>query len=131
MNVIRDICGFQLTPLAAEKTSLVAELDIVLLRPEAPGCTVTRAGDIDNRLKTLLDAIKVPSEATALPPAARPEEDETPFFCLLEDDNLITRLDVRTERLLEPGLEPSEVVAPVGVRTKHVEVYLGTIGLGS
>lgn len=131
LNVIRDIAGFQFAPLVAEKTSLVAEFKIVLLRPEPPGSIVTQAGDIDNRLKTLLDALKVPSEPNALPPNAKPEEGETPFFCVLEDDNLITRLDVKTDRLLEPDLDSSEVVVNIGVITKHIQVLWGTIGLGS
>ena len=30
------------------------------------------------------------------------EQDEDPFFCLLEDDNLITSVSVTTDRLLIP-----------------------------
>lgn len=31
-----------------------------------------------------------------------PASDETPFFCLLEDDRLITKLSVETDWLLTP-----------------------------
>ena len=130
INVIKKIGRFQFAPLIAEKVSLVAELDISLLRPEPPGSIVTQSGDIDNRLKTLLDALKVPSSPGSLPSNAKPSKDENPFFCLLEDDSLITKISVTTDRLLEPGINPSEAIIQVHVTTKHIEVYSGTIGLG-
>ena len=130
INVIKEIEGFRFAPLVAEKVSLVAELDISLLRPEPPGSIIIQSGDIDNRLKTLLDALKVPSSPGALPSGETPGRDEDPFFCLLEDDSLITRISVSTDRLLEPGIDPSEAIIQIHVTTKHVEVYMGTIGLG-
>ena len=116
--------------MVAEKLQLVAELEISLLRPEPPGQIVNQGGDIDNRLKTLLDSLTVPSSPNALPNGAQPFRGEDPFFCLLEDDNLITRLTVTSDRLLEPSLNPSEVIVQIHVRTKHVVVLMGTIGLG-
>jgi hypothetical protein len=43
-----------------------------------------------------------------------PDPEENPFFCLLEDDNLITRVSVTTDRLLtvlDPaaGEQPKDV----------------------
>lgn len=83
LGLVRKVSGFRFVPLVAENVHLVAELEISLLRPEAPGRIVTSGGDIDNRMKTLLDSLKVPSEPTALPPGARPGLDEDPFYCLL------------------------------------------------
>jgi hypothetical protein len=131
LNVVRDIHGFTFVPLVCEKTSLVAELSITLLRPEPPGAIVTQAGDIDNRLKTLLDALKVPSEPTALPPGTAPAEGENPFFCLLEDDNLITALAVKSDRLLEPDLDARQAEVLINVRVRALQVFFGTVGLGS
>jgi len=108
----------------------VTELDISLLRPEPLGSIITQSGDIDNRLKTLLDALKVPISPGALPASEKPGPEEDPFFCLLEDDSLITRISVSTDRLLEPGIKPSEAVIQIHVTTKQIEVYMGTIGLG-
>jgi len=78
---------------------MLARLSIKLLRPEAPGSLITQGGDIDNRIKTLLDALRLPIEAE-LPPGIAPTDFETPFFCLLESDTLVTRLDIDTDRLL-------------------------------
>ena len=58
LSVLRTVGTFNFVPLASERIHLVAELDIILLRPEAPGSIITQGGDIDNRLKTLLDALK-------------------------------------------------------------------------
>jgi len=129
LNIIKEIAGFRFAPLVAEKVSLVAELDITLLRPEPPGSIILHSGDIDNRLKTLLDALKVPDSPDALPSGETPSEDENPFFCLLEDDSLITRISVSTDRLLEPTSSPSEAVILIHVITKQIEVYIGTVGL--
>lgn len=129
-NFLRTVQGFEFAPLVCERISLVAELRITLFRPQAPGQLVGSGGDIDNRLKTLLDALKVPSEPNALPATDIPKAEERPFFCLLEDDKLITGLSVTTERLLEPGLDPNEVLLLIGVKTSIVEELWDNIGLG-
>jgi hypothetical protein len=57
-------------------------------------------GDIDNRLKTLFDALQIPDanqDYQSNPPAA----DERPLFCLLENDRLISKVTVETDTLLE------------------------------
>lgn len=128
-SIIRNINGFDFAPLVNEKLHLIAELSITMLRPEPPGSIITQAGDIDNRLKTLFDALKMPKEPTALPRDAVPGEGETPFFCLLEDDNLITRVSVSTDRLLY-RVRPSEVEMMVHVDTKAIVATWSNIGLG-
>lgn len=116
-SLIKAVGPFSFVPLVNERLNIVAELAVTLLRPEPPGSIITQGGDIDNRIKTLLDALKVPEE-NALPSKVKPESDENPFFCLLEDDKLVTGLSVSTDRLLEPVSDPSEVVLLIHVRTK-------------
>ena len=56
-------------------------------------------GDIDNRIKVLFDGLKMPETVSDL--GGLPlESDENPFFCLLEDDSLITSVTITTDRLL-------------------------------
>ena len=62
------------------------ELDVLVLRPEAPGAIVSKFGDIDNQLKTLFDALRRPVDATEMPIAWTPSANEQPLFCLLGDD---------------------------------------------
>ena len=71
----------------------------MFLRSDIPG-SPGFAGDIDNRVKTLLDALKMPSTGE-IPPGASPGQDEDPLFCLLEDDSLVTRLSVEMDQLLD------------------------------
>jgi hypothetical protein len=129
-SIIRNVNGFDFAPLINEQLNLIAELKITLLRPEPPGSIITQAGDIDNRLKTLFDALKVPKEATAIPPEDSPLEGETPFFCLLEDDNLITKVSVETDRLLYPCQSSSEVEMLIHVTTKATRLSWANMGLG-
>jgi len=130
IGVIQTIKGFHFAPLVTERLNLIAELRITLLRPEPPGSIITQAGDIDNRLKTLFDALKVPTEPTAIPSGDAPREGEDPFYCLLEDDNLITKVQVETDRLLVECKNPSEVVLLIHVTTKATRLSWANMGLG-
>ena len=95
-------CGeYKLVPLATRRLSLYCDIDVLFLRPDPPG-SVLRSGDLDNRLKTLFDALRIPRNQDELGPYKLPGPDEEPFFCLLEDDSLITRVSVATDVLLEP-----------------------------
>lgn len=102
-----DRGAFCFVPLVTENQFLYAELDILFLRAEAPGriFATNQGGDLDNRLKVLFDALRVP-ESSELPPAANPSADEEPFFCLLQNDYLITAARVESERLLVDAAKP-------------------------
>jgi hypothetical protein len=128
-SIIEEWHGFRFAPLVSSRIHFVASLSIQFLRPEPPGTLVTQAGDLDNRIKTLLDALKVPHESTALPSDAIPGPDENPFFCLLQDDSLITGLSIFTDRLLEPVTNRGEVLLLVRVRTNPVKSLVATLGL--
>jgi hypothetical protein len=125
LSVRRD--PFRFVPLVSTRICAIAGLDILMLRPGAPGDIIRGGGDIDNRLKTLLDALKVP-EANALPSNCTPQSGEDPFYCLLEDDKLVTSIRIETDRLLDASIE-NEVLLVVRVSTKLTEVYMDTIGL--
>jgi hypothetical protein len=125
----RDVGPYRFVPLVSEKLKLVAELTIVMLRPEVPGGVVRSGGDIDNRLKTLFDALKIPDQLNALPNGAVPAEGERPFFCLLEDDERITKVSVETHQLLEPSTKPPELVIVMHVRTRVTSLTYDNMGL--
>jgi hypothetical protein len=74
----------------------------VFLRRDHPGNLIRHGGDIDNRIKVLFDGLRIPQECSELPDDAKPESEDDPFFCLLEDDELITEVKVTTDRLLVP-----------------------------
>ena len=106
-------------PLVTREMDVVAELSIIMLRPEIPGQLVTQGGDIDNRLKTLFDALTMPRHTNALPSRVEPKSTQKPFFfCLLEDDNLITSVSVETEQMLAPVRNKSTVDVLIRVNTR-------------
>ena len=100
---IEELNGKKYAPLIS--THLAAELDIVFLRQQARGQLIGEGGDIDNRLKTLFDALRMPSKAEAMQLSPVTVNDEDPLHCLLKDDALIHRVNVETDRLLRPGKE--------------------------
>lgn len=125
-SLLRPLAGFVFVPLVAAEMNVIAEINVVLLRPEAPGGLLTQGGDIDNRLKTLFDALSMPQQANSLPRDVNPEENECPFFfCLLENDNLVTSVAVRTEQLLEPDADTTIVDAAIYVRTRTTRQTFG------
>jgi hypothetical protein len=89
------------TALVHPNWNFKADLDITMLRPEDPGGLIVQ-GDIDNRLKTLFDALTRPRHAQDVPGGRTPGPDEDPVHCLLDDDSLIKAVSVRTDRLLNP-----------------------------
>ena len=95
-----SLFGFNFVPLVTNELDLLCGIEILLLRPDRPG-SIVWAGDIDNRIKTLLDAMRIP-EADENYSQMSPTSDERPFYCLLEDDKLITKVSVETDRLLQP-----------------------------
>jgi hypothetical protein len=72
---------FKFAPLVSSKRKLVAELDILFLRPQRPGdLLLHHGGDIDNRLKTLLDSPRIPrARQNEIPQGDSPLPDEEPF----------------------------------------------------
>ncbi len=115
--------GFRFVPLVNKAFNLVCALDILFLRRESPGELIRHGGDLDNRMKTLFDALRIPETCDEVKRFS-PGIDENPFFCLLEDDALITEFHVTTDRLLVPlkGEEqnPNEVYLVIKVKTQLV-----------
>jgi hypothetical protein len=120
---------YEFVPLVHSKLHLVAELHITMLLPGPPGQIIRRGGDIDNRLKTLLDALTVPQQNQT--PDGNPDPGEQPFFCLLEDDKLLTGLSVKTDRLLVAGAGSDDVRLLIRVNTKAVVGTFFNLSLGS
>ena len=95
---------FEFMCLVREKLHLVCDLDILFLRREDPGRLIGGGGDLDNRIKVLFDALRVPDETEL-----RGITTEAPFIvCLTEDDKQITGFRVTSDRLLVPCDNPSQ-----------------------
>ena len=127
-NIIKNVGQYSFIPLVSKYLRTVTELDIKLLRPEESGRLITSGGNIDNRIKTLLDGLRIPSE-TEINRRDKPREGENPFFCLLEDDCLITGLSVTTDRLLKYQ-DKTDVTLLITVTIGVTERIWRNIGIG-
>lgn len=118
-SLTKTIGKFRFFPLVSVGRNEMAELKITMLRPgQGPGYIVGQGGDIDNRLKTLLDSLRMPDSNQVS--KEQPGDNETPFFCLLEDDKLISDLSISTDRLLEHCESKSHVKLLVRVLINSV-----------
>ena len=101
--------GYSFVPLVTEDLEVsFCGIEILFMRSDPPGALI-QSGDIDNRLKTIFDALRIPHSKDELGGYDTPSEDEQPFFCLLQDDKLITKVSVETDSLLELPSEPLNV----------------------
>ena len=115
-------------PLISRKNRLGCELDITLLRQQAPGQLLGEGGDIDNRMKTLLDGLRKPTPQEAQQAHISKTADDDPIHCLLQDDALVTRLNVETDRLLRPAKE-FHLVALIQVTVVLTQVTMENVEL--
>jgi hypothetical protein len=94
--------GYRFVPLVIDELSLLCSLEMLFLRRDVPGSVIV-AGDIDNRIKTLIDALRAPKSPNELVGSdATPSPDDDPFYCLLWDDRQVTHFSVETDMLLDP-----------------------------
>jgi hypothetical protein len=125
---ILDLCedikkhGKLFRPLVRNSYALHCGLKILFLRKEPPG-KVYQGGDVDGRMKTLLDALSMAQHVEqVLNDSAAPAR----LYCLLEDDSLISGLSVESERLLGAADLPGDyakLVIEVDVRVKQTTIY--------
>lgn len=118
--------GYDFVPLVHRQHYLHAQIDIIWLRNERAGDIVI-GGDLDNRLKVLFDALRMPhkpDEVGRVPP----DEEGERILCQLDDDSLITKLSVSTHQMLEPR-QPDERESDVDLLIHvHVMASRGTWG---
>jgi len=119
--------GFRFVPIVSKEFNLVCFLQIVLLRNEEPGNVFQSGGDIDNRLKTLFDSLSVPAQECQLE-KLKPAAGEDPFYCLLEDDSLVSGVEINTERLLEPLANPTDVRLTITATVRPTKVTIDDLG---
>lgn len=118
------VCGFRFLPLMNDEEfgSLACGLDILFLRRDQPGDLIKHGGDIDNRIKVLFDALRVPQDAQELK-EQKPDQGEDPFFCLLQDDKQITEVKITTDRLLTPQTVDGDI------NDVHLIIHVKTLSL--
>lgn len=122
--------SYNFVPLITLGSGVMCSVDVLFLRSDPPG-GVLKSGDIDNRLKTLFDALTMPHNVGQLGKYLNPEDDERPFFCLLEDDALIAQANVETDTLLQPigkDQNGSDARVIITIKTSVHDVHGANIG---
>jgi hypothetical protein len=127
-------CGHNFVPLIGsafgergigEAPGLACALDILILRRDHQANSLVQSGgDIDNRIKVLFDALHIPQSCEGIP---APSEADRLVFCLLENDQLITEVNISTAQLLvEP---PANLGHPD--QYVHVVIHVKTLVTGA
>lgn len=94
----------------------------MFLRKEPPG-KIYQGGDIDGRIKTLVDALAMPRHVEQVLEKNRQTD---PIFCLLEDDFFVSGFQVESERLLGDQNSTPDFVRltiEVDVRVRQATIY--------
>jgi hypothetical protein len=126
--------GFTFLPLVTSDLKLTCWLDILYLRRKKPG-ELFEHGDIDNRLKTLIDSLAMPDLNQGYDGRVQKPEELPYFHCLLENDRLVSKVTVETDYLLEdlpitashPEQDENDARLVITVRLKPYEVTLENI----
>ncbi len=124
-----DLCepinkhGAWFRPLVRETYALHCGLKIMFLRKEPPG-KVYQGGDLDGRMKTLMDALAMPQHKEQVLETGT--SDDKPLYCLLEDDSLVSGLEIESERLLgdqDNAADWVKLTIEVDVRVRQATIY--------
>jgi hypothetical protein len=118
-----SVGGKLFQPLVRKSLDLACGIRILFLRKEEPGSIIHNMGDVDNRIKTLFDGLRMPKKGD---PTIDGGPCADPLYCLLEDDSLITDCDIRTDRLLSrPNSGGSEVrlIIEIVINVMRVQPY--------
>ncbi len=119
--------GKRYLPLICPDNNLTCSLEILLLRRDLGSVLVS--GDLDGRIKTLIDALAIPVIGEYAE-----EGDEDPLFCLMSDDKLVSEIKVTADHLFaepdqiienpktglagEPTVNKNHVLCVIGIKTK-------------
>jgi hypothetical protein len=86
-----------------------------------------------NRILTLSDGLRLPKGDAEVAHTCQQTDFEvaSPVFCLLEDDSLVTRWNVRTDRLLAPVDKgnSADVKLIIDVHIKATKMWFGNADL--
>jgi hypothetical protein len=91
-----NVKGFDFVPVVRRHLKMVCSLNITFLRKMEEFGLVHQGGDIDNRIKTLFDGLRMPDKGDEVP---EHEVGFQPMNTLLESDAMITGYSVKAEKL--------------------------------
>lgn len=124
--VIRRNLGNQtFLPLLGKDIGVGADIDITLLTGQPSQKRVLSSGDLDNRVKRLVDALRAPQQDGELVSDLAPN---STWHCLLEDDDVVTSITAKLGVYLASN-DPAESFAFIRVRPTGLRVSLSNIAM--
>lgn len=106
--------------LVSNRAKLKCSLEIgVLLNEDLPS-VIRQSGDLDNRVKSIIDSLRLPGKYQEIQKYG-PSAEEQPFICLMEDDALVSGLNLTAGRLLKPNTPAQWAKVSVHVKVKIAE----------
>lgn len=121
-----EINGNRYWFLISEYLKTVVDLSITFLFPYEVGSIVVQGGDIDNRLKTLFDALRIPLSSTELPADDDFDYSDDGMYCLLQDDKLINSIQVNAFKDHDP-IDDNSCRTIIKVNTRINAALLGNL----
>jgi len=110
--------GTRFIPLIIPAFCLRCRIDVLFLRPEDTPNHILQSGDLDNRVKTLFDGMRIPDDDALI-------DDGGTHFVLLKDDTLISELSVVGDNLLtlpgRPRVGTSDAFAVIDIQLETTE----------
>lgn len=94
---VHRVGDFGFIPLVCEQFKVLCAIKLLLLRRDQPG-GILNARDLDNRLKIVFDALRMPKAMNEFVEDGTPN----PMYVLLQDDSLISSVQIETDSLLDP-----------------------------
>jgi len=107
-EVETDFQGHKFISPAHEKFRTAAELDVLILTPNSS----RSVGDVDNRLKTLVDGLTRPANPQQMQ-GFQPPPGGGSTYCLMDGDQLVKRLTVDARPWFEVGVPDNEALVVV------------------
>lgn len=109
----------------SEHLATYANLSLTLLVPHETTRIIHNGGDLDNRVKTLFDALRVPAADSEIP-ASDTFDYRDGMYCLLQDDKLINRVTLKSYQDHSP-VEADHVRCIIEVETKITRAMWGNL----
>jgi hypothetical protein len=117
-NFLRKSNGQTFVPFYGRDVGIGVKLEITLLTGMPSQKRVLEAGDLDNRIKRLIDALRVPKGHGEMSANLVPD---SRWYCLIEDDNVVTEIKANLGTYLASD-DASEAFAFIKIRPSALRV---------
>jgi hypothetical protein len=124
-NFLRQIEDQVFVPFYSEAVGIGVQLDIKLLTGSPPQQSTISSGDLDNRIKRIIDALRAPTQRGELIQNLLPK---SRWYCVMDDGSAVKQLNASLAPYLDSD-DPSESFAFITVRTAATKVTMDNLAM--